>query len=362
MKKQILFLLILSFLASISLKAQLEMNSSGEVGIGATPVVGNALFTTTAKINHLGVNWSPISGIDFCTPKAQITCLGINSSPSTTYKLNLEGDANFKANSALVSLIFTNCGMWETELRPSMNNSNTIGSSSYAFRAMYSYAYPTLSDKRQKENIQNIAGALSKILLLQGVKYDIKEEFAYDRDLITDEEFINKLDQERKDQLGFLAQDVDKVLPEVVVYDDSTDIYAIEYSRIIPVLVEAIKEQQLQIEELQTALESSGDLKGAAVSFSDSQIPETSSSDIFQNAPNPFTKETIIRYSLDESVESATLFIYDMNGKQLSSYNLHDRGESEINIVGGELDPGMYMYSLVADGLLIGTKQMLLTD
>jgi hypothetical protein len=38
---------------------------------------------------------------------------------------------------------------------------------------------------------------------------------------------------------------VEKVLPEVVHYDDSTDVYAISYSKIIPVLVEAMKEQQV---------------------------------------------------------------------------------------------------------------------
>jgi len=343
---------------------QLELNSNGEVGIGATPVVGNALYTTTAKINHLGVNRSPISGVDFCTPKAQITYLGINSSPSTTYKLNMEGDANFKAISAMVSIIFANCGMYETEMRPSMNYSNTIGSPSYAFRAMYSYSYTTLSDKRQKENIQNLSGALSKILLLQGVKYDIKEEFAYDRDLITDEGFINMLDKGRKDQLGFLAQDVDKVLPEVVIYDDSTDIYAIDYSRIVPVLVEAMKEQQMQIEELQDAIDAGAALKGEAVTTSspDPLSSEAGSATLYQNAPNPFSDNSTIKYYLGEDISSATIYVYDMTGKQLRSFDLLSNGNGEIQINGGELDSGMYLYTMIVENQLIDTKQMVITE
>ena len=50
-----------------------------------------------------------------------------------------------------------------------------------------------------------------------------------------------------------------------------------------------------------------------------------------------------------------------MAGKQLKSYNLNEFYGGEISIEGGELDAGMYMYSLVTDGIIVGTKQMLLT-
>jgi hypothetical protein len=150
-----------------------------------------------------------------------------------------------------------------------------------------------------------------------------------------------------------------EILPDLVTFNDEAELYEVVYIGLIPILVEAIKEQQVQIEELQAAIGSGDALKGAAVNTTS---PDPESSILFQNAPNPFTEETTISYSLIESVGSATLFIYDMSGKQLRSYNLHDRGDSQINIIGGELDAGMYMYSLVVDGRLIGTKQMILTD
>lgn len=115
----------------------------------------------------------------------------------------------------------------------------------------------------------------------------------------------------------------------------------------------------MQIEELREAIEPGDAFKSAYVNPTDG-AQETSS--LEQNAPNPFSEKTIIRFSLADEVKSATLFIYDMSGKQLRSYNLHERGDSLVNIVGGELDAGMYMYSLIADGLLIGTKQMILTE
>ena len=127
----------------------------------------------------------------------------------------------------------------------------------------------------------------------------------------------------------------------------------------IPILIEAIKEQQIQIEELKAALGSDDALKGVIATTSNS---DQVSSTLYQNVPNPFTEETTISFSLGESVESASLFIYDMNGKQVKSFDLSKRRHSQISILGGEMDPGIYVYSLVADGLLIGTKQMILTD
>lgn len=51
-----------------------------------------------------------------------------------------------------------------------------------------------------------------------------------------------------------------------------------------------------------------------------------------------------------------------MAGKQLKSFEIGQRGSGEVIISSGELEAGLYMYSLVADGQLIGTKQMILTE
>jgi hypothetical protein len=170
----------------------------------------------------------------------------------------------------------------------------------------------------------------------------------------------SKLDLERKNFIGFLAHDVFEILPEVVSYDKDTDIYSMNYLRIIPILVEAIKEQQTQIEVLEQKVASaSSTLKGAAVT--NSSINELSEdieiSELFQNQPNPFSVETTISYFLAESTNSASLFVYDMTGKQVKSFDLGQKGSGEVVISGGELDAGIYMYSLVVDGQIAGTKQ-----
>ena len=51
-----------------------------------------------------------------------------------------------------------------------------------------------------------------------------------------------------------------------------------------------------------------------------------------------------------------------MQGSQIKSYEIHERGNSSITIHGSELEPGMYLYTLVVDGQETDTKRMILTD
>ncbi len=80
-----------------------------------------------------------------------------------------------------------------------------------------------------------------------------------------------------------------------------------------------------------------------------------------QNNPNPFNTSTIIGYYLPNSITSASIFIYDMNGVQLKSYLINVRGKGNITIQGSEFNAGMYLYALIADGKVIDTKRMILT-
>lgn len=88
------------------------------------------------------------------------------------------------------------------------------------------------SDARLKENIKDIPDALDDVLKLHGVEFN----------------FIN--DQEKTQQIGFIAQEIEKVLPEVVVTDEK-GYKSVAYGQIEVVLVEAIKEQQKQIKQLE---------------------------------------------------------------------------------------------------------------
>ena len=102
--------------------------------------------------------------------------------------------------------------------------------------------YLNLSDSRLKTNIAPITHALPGIIQLQPVSYDWKKE-AYPQ-----------FNFDNKRQIGFLAQELQKIFPEAVTLG-ADGFYTIAYSELIPVVVQGIKEQQQQIESLKTAIE-----------------------------------------------------------------------------------------------------------
>jgi len=106
-------------------------------------------------------------------------------------------------------------------------------------------SYLTNSDKRFKKNIRIIDNSLTKVIGIKGVYYELEQSFIKGND----EEPANK-NNEHKQEIGFIAQDIEKVLPEVV-HTDAAGYKSVDYSKISALLVEAIKEQQKMIEELQ---------------------------------------------------------------------------------------------------------------
>lgn len=99
-------------------------------------------------------------------------------------------------------------------------------------------AYYT-SDKRFKSNIQLITDAVAKVNKLNGVTWDWNED-------------VNEI-VKQSPKTGLIAQEVQEVLPEVVV--ERVDGYlGLDYSKMMGLMVEAIKEQQRQIEELKSRL------------------------------------------------------------------------------------------------------------
>ena len=166
-----------------------------------------------------------------------------------------------------------------------------------------------------------------------------------------------------KDNYGFIAQEMLDVFPKLVIYDETSELYGINYVGLIPILVEAMKEQQSLIEELQTEvanMKSGSNLKSASVTNPTDESIESNT--LFQNSPNPFRESTEIKYYISDEVQNASINIYDLAGTQLKSVELHLKENASIFINGGEFSPGTYLYTLITDGNVVGSKQMILTD
>ena len=103
------------------------------------------------------------------------------------------------------------------------------------------------SDATLKENVSNLTNALDKVQQIRGVEFDWKQEYI-DAKGGEDDYFL------RKHDVGVIAQEVEAVLPEVVGTRED-GVKAVKYDRLTALLIEAIKDQQSQIEELRSTIE-----------------------------------------------------------------------------------------------------------
>lgn len=212
------------------------------------------------------------------------------------------------------------------------------------------------SDARFKENIEPIESGLDLIGNLRGVTYDFKtEEFP--------QQNFNS-----GTQYGFIAQELAEVMPTAVMPDEEGYL-AVNYDAVIPVLVNAIQEQQSQIEALQEQIEAlqgfeptDGRTEGAAGKFGTSGVSMLDGARLEQNAPNPFRSQTEIGFFVPQEFQSATLYVFDLAGRMIKSYPVTEAGAGSVTISAGELSSGMYIYTLAVNGAEVDSKRMILTE
>ncbi len=243
------------------------------------------------------------------------------------------------------------------------------------------YGFLVASDSIFKKNIQTINSPLSKIMNLRGVKYNrkylINTSVPTDPDLLPSSGLTKNVTEQKLEpsEYGLIAQEVEKVVPEAVkTMHDSTK--AISYTSLVPILIEAIKDQQVQIETLQQIISKHEEeilglkdccetkdttLKSASIETGITEANDFKDALLFQNTPNPFTMDTEIRYSIPENSKNAKIYIHNLQGNEIKSYILHNTGINSITISGSVLRPGLYIYTLVVNNAIIDSKRMLLT-
>lgn len=203
------------------------------------------------------------------------------------------------------------------------------------------------SDLKLKQNINKINFPLSTVLKLNGIQFDYK-----------DDEGSAKIKTNNGHRLGFIAQEVEEILPGLVqIMPDSTK--AVAYTDMIALLVEAMKEQQLEIESLKSEIKKgSGNLKSTQTSTDEMK---TERGFLLQNTPNPFSNQTEIGYFIEES-KSASIMIFDLQGTLVKTIPIQNIGQGTITISNSDLKAGMYLYTLVSNGIEIDTKRMIVNN
>ena len=99
-------------------------------------------------------------------------------------------------------------------------------------------AYTAVSDKRFKKNIEDYKNILDKVMLLKPKEYN----------------FISQSDEDKK-YIGLIAQEVKELFPSFVHYTKEDDTYTMDYAGLSVIAIQAIKEQQEDIDNLMSEIE-----------------------------------------------------------------------------------------------------------
>lgn len=191
--------------------ASIAMHDGGDkvIGMGWSPGSGNTIVAGFPAEIRLNINSGKLSfGTD---PTSRL--VGVSAGVQRRMTITSSGDVGIGTESPNVKL----------QVNGDIIASSIAGS----------------SDLRFKTNIKNIKSSLTKVIQLRGVTFNWKTNEFIDRN------FSNK------QSLGFIAQEVEKVIPEVVETEKTKEGFkSIQYDKLVALLVEAIKEQQKQIDSL----------------------------------------------------------------------------------------------------------------
>lgn len=223
-----------------------------------------------------------------------------------------------------------------------------------------------VSDGSLKTEIVSIDNPILLISQLNGVY------FKYKNDSVIFPQNTIVPNQEEYDY-GFIAQDVEQILPEVVSETDF-NVKAVDYNSITPILVEAFKAQMLLIDTLSNKIEqleeqinsccSNGQRQGNInpTPVNENNSKQKTNNILYQNKPNPYNERTSIDYQIESEFSNASIMIFNLQGTLLKSFPITTTGKGNIIINNGEFKSGMYLYSLVINNSEIDTKRMIVTD
>ena len=175
-------------------------------------------FSTIWKTFYVGVNASGVNNGEFF-----IGDVGSNVSGASTIRLLIDNNGNVGIGSI-------------ANTQTSFSNILTLPNTASTAGRGLANAWSTYSSIRWKMNVQPIQDAIGLIQRLRGVRFNWKTG--------------------GKEDIGLIAEEVGQVVPEIVTYEpNGHDAQSLDYSRLIPVTIQAIKEQQKIIEQLNGKLE-----------------------------------------------------------------------------------------------------------
>jgi hypothetical protein len=345
MKKIIIF--IFAIYLGTNVQAQLRINSSGNTQIGYS-VYNYLTFGIATNGKWAMEHWATDGGFNIWKPYPE------------------PGYGNYKF---FISDATSNVGIGKV---PASNAKLDVAGNIYMNGNLVS-----TSDMRLKKDIVKLNNTLDNLLKLNGVSFKrtnkpykraVPDKNLEKTDPVKYQTMLNeqgpKLDT-LSTNFGLLAQDVQAEFPELVTKDNDGYL-KLDYLGLIPVLIESIKQQNTVISNLNTKItnlekccDSNGNTLKSTELKSNEKLP--GETQLFQNNPNPFNQNTEIGMNIALSVVNASIVVFNMQGTLIKTYPVNGRGSVKVTISSADLEAGMYLYSLLADGKEIDTKRMILT-
>lgn len=155
---------------------------------------------------------------------------------------------------------------------------------------------------------------------------------------------------------GLDAEQLMDVFPELVIKDQQGD-FCINYSEMVPLLLQSIRELSARVDELEVY--KNAKTQKAKAKFTSRDRGEIDVVHMSQNVPNPFDESCVISLNIPQEAKNATIYIFDLSGKQLKSYIVDERGETNVMLSASDYQAGMFVYSLVIDGVVVSTRKMM---
>ncbi len=216
----------------------------GNVGIGTSAPaakldVGGSFRSITpyagyaaASINHKGGGGYGQFEITNSNTNNDVSFFSMHSAGNTAWTQGILGTSFVLSNTAGVEKTYNH------NIRLTVTNTGSVGVGTTApserlevVGNVKAAAYLYTSDRRLKENIETIENSSEKVLGLRGVEFDWKKD--------------------GKHEIGFIAQEVEAIEPNLVVTSEVDGIKAVKYGNVVALLVEAFKEHHQKLEENQ---------------------------------------------------------------------------------------------------------------
>ena len=391
--KKTMIIICMTFMSVIS-HAQLKVDSIGRVNIGVSSYSHPALYVGSSS---QGINSNSGIEVDLSSSWHSSTKYGLRSSVTDSFATSGAKEhalwSYASGSSAAQSFGLTTgidavngaaiyaCCRWPYAPYITGTYAGYFDGSVYVSGTITG-TLVSESDRELKENICEMGDAentaLDNINRLSPVSYNYKVR-ENRKPVLTEEDIKDMkahgvdpkkyLQQDcdpvsEKTHFGLIAQELQEVYPELV-YKQQDGYLAINYTELIPVLMQAIKDLNGKVEKL-------SELRSAKARVAaQNEVENTSAVDgteltggllapsMSQNIPNPFSERTDIAITLPESTQKAVLYIYDMTGKQLEQHEVTGRGQTTMTIYADRMSNGMYIYALLADGNVITSKKMI---